>query len=85
MMVTTLAMKMFPKIMASSVIPARVPNLKKFEVITENAFIDEGQKLVDLRMVSTYACLEMYLIILSKQAAQHWRQPTNHLKALSLP
>lgn len=53
MIATTLAMKMFPKIIANSVIPANVPNLRKLEVITENAFMEEGQKLVDLRIVST--------------------------------
>jgi hypothetical protein len=46
-------MKMFPKIMANSVIPERVPNLKQLEVITWKALTEEGQKLVDLKIVST--------------------------------
>lgn len=64
-------MKIFPKIIASSAIPDKVPNLKILDVMTLKAFMEPGQNPMDLRMVSTYACLEMYLMILSKQAAQH--------------
>jgi hypothetical protein len=51
-MVTTEAMKIFPKSMANSVIPERIPNLRMLDVMTLKAFMAPGQNPTDLKIVS---------------------------------